>query len=110
MGSEEFFGHERHREEDSLYRLDWKAYARERGLWSKIFKDPASPRFYFDYEGVPLKDREEKLSQMAGWIEQAESMGALYKIRLDGSGTRRGMGARGEIFSGLHGGIEWLEM
>ena len=96
-GSEEFFGHKRHQEEDSLYRLDWKAYARERGLWSKIFKDPASPRFYFDYEGVPLDEREEKLSQLAGWMDQAESMGAFYKIRLDGVGLPEEWG-RGEKY------------
>lgn len=96
-GSEEFFGHQRHREEDSLYRLDWKAYARERGLWSKVFKDPASPRFYFDYEGVRLKEREEKLSQMADWIDKAESMGAFYKIRLDGMGLPEEWG-RGEKY------------
>ena len=83
-GSEEFFGHKRHQEEDSLYRLDWKAYARERGLWGKVFTDPASPRFFFDYEKVPIKEGEEKLSQLAEWIKQAESMGALYKIRLEG--------------------------
>ena len=84
-GSEEFFGHRKHNEADSLYRVDWKAYARERGLWNKVFEDPSSPGFSFDYEDIPLKDREEKLSQMAKWIEQAEAMGASYKIHLDGA-------------------------
>ena len=83
-GSEEFFGHQRYREEDSLYRLDWKAYARERGLWSKIFKDPSSPRLGIDYERIPLKNREEKLSQMAQWIDQAETLGAFYRVYIEG--------------------------
>ena len=83
-GSEEFFGHQTYREEDSLYRLDWKAYARERGLWSKVFKDPSSPRLEIDYTKVPLNNREEKLSQMARWIDQAETAGAFYKVYLEG--------------------------
>ena len=95
-GSEEFFGHQRYREEDSLYRLDWKAYARERGLWSKIFKDPSSLRFRIDYERIPLKEREEKLAQMALWIEQAEALGAFYKVYLEGASlpTAWGRGAK----------------
>ena len=83
-GSEEFFGHQKYREEDSLYRLDWKAYARERGLWSKVFKDPSSPRIGIDYDKIPLKGREEKLAQMAQWIEQAETVGVFYKVYLEG--------------------------
>ena len=83
-GSEEFFGHQKHREEDSLYRVDWKAYAREKGLWSKIFKDPSSPRFLLDYDNMPLNDREERLSQMAKWMDRAETMGAFYKVCLEG--------------------------
>ena len=96
-GSEEFFGHQKHRQEHSLYRVDWKAYAREKGLWNKIFKDPSSPRFIFDYENVPIKDREEKLSQMAKWIDQAESMGAFYKVQLEDSELSKEWG-RGERY------------
>ena len=95
-GSEEFFGHRRYREEDSLYRLDWKAYARKRGLWNKIFKDPSIPRLGIDYDRIPLKEREDKLEQMAKWIDQAESLGAFYKVFLEGANlpTEWGRGAK----------------
>ena len=96
-GSEEFYGHRRHQAEYSLYRVDWKAYAREKGLWSKIFTDPSSPRFSFDYESISLKDREGRLSQMAKWIDCAENMGAFYRIRLTGAEIS-GKWGRGEKY------------
>ena len=83
-GSDEFFGHQNYIEGDSWRQVDWKAWARERGLLSKIFEENSSRKFLFDFAAIPLKSDTHKLEQLACWLEQAEGEGAHYQMLFPG--------------------------
>jgi uncharacterized protein (DUF58 family) len=67
---EDFSGHKKFSDKDSLRHVDWKAYARGRPLLLKEFKDGADVTYLFDIDQVKKDDVEQKLSQLSKWISE----------------------------------------
>jgi uncharacterized protein (DUF58 family) len=81
-GDEDFAGLRRYIAGDALPRIDWKAYARERGLQVKQFSTPLGEELWLDLADTPDRNEEEKLARMARWVLDAESHGLRYGLRL----------------------------
>jgi uncharacterized protein (DUF58 family) len=83
-GAEDFVGPRAYRPGDSPRQLDWKAYARERGLVVKQFGGDQSARVWLDWDAVPRPDPEQRLSLLARQVLDADALGCSYGLRLPG--------------------------
>lgn len=81
-GDEDFAGLRKYTVGDALPRIDWKAYARERGLQVKQFSTPLDEELWLDYADTPDHNDEEKLARMTRWVLDAEAQGLHYGLRL----------------------------
>lgn len=81
-GDEDFAGLRKYTVGDALPRIDWKAYARERGLQVKQFSTQMGEELWLDYADTPDRSEEEKLSRMTRWVVDAETQGLHYGLRL----------------------------
>jgi len=81
-GDEDFAGVRKYIAGDALPRIDWKAYARERGLQVKQFSTPLGEELWLDLADTPDRNEEEKLARMARWVLDAEAQGLRYGLRL----------------------------
>jgi uncharacterized protein (DUF58 family) len=81
-GDEDFSGLRKYIAGDALPRIDWKAYARERGLQVKQFSTPLGEELWLDLADTPDRNEEEKLARMARWVLDAEAQGLRYGLRL----------------------------
>jgi len=81
-GDEDFSGLRQYVAGDALPRIDWKAYARERGLQVKQFSTPVGDELWLDFADTPDRAEEDKLARMARWILDAEIQGLRYGLRL----------------------------
>ncbi len=93
-GAEDFVGPRAYRAGDSPRQLDWKAYARERGLIVKQFGGDQSARVRLDWEAVPVADPEQRLSVLARQVLDADALGYSYGLRLPGLGLDHERGGR----------------
>jgi uncharacterized protein (DUF58 family) len=67
---------------ESQRHIDWKAVARGQALMTKQFSAEAEGLLYLDFAAVPLSDLEERLSQLALWVIEAERTRLPYGLRL----------------------------
>ncbi len=82
-GNDDFMGLRRYRPGDSSRHLDWKAYAREKGLHRKQFQGFGSRRLMLRWQHLEhLNSTEEILSQLCQWILIAESNHFFYGLEL----------------------------
>ena len=81
-GDEDFSGLRKYTAGDALPRIDWKAYARERGLQVKQFSTPLGEELRLDYADTPDRNTEEKLARMTRWVLDAEAQGLHYGLCL----------------------------
>ena len=81
-GDDDFGGLRKYVAGDALPRIDWKAYARERGLQVKQFTTPLGEELWLDYSAAPDHTEEEKLARMTRWVLDAEVLGLRYGLRL----------------------------
>lgn len=71
-GMDDFAGIREFREGDSLRHVAWKSLARGQGLLTKMFEGYTSSQLCFDYTELPSHlSQEERLSQMARWVDEA---------------------------------------
>ncbi|MBS0365591.1 MAG: DUF58 domain-containing protein [Proteobacteria bacterium] len=70
------------REGDSPRHVDWKAYAREAPLLVKEYRPLSGPNRMFDPRQLRIADLEQRLSQLARWIVDAEARGERYGLIL----------------------------
>lgn len=71
---------------DPLSRIDWKSLARERGLMSKQFRDPADTQALdIDWAGHAPADPETRLSRMTREVLEAARSGRPWRLRLPGA-------------------------
>ncbi|MGF1655803.1 MAG: DUF58 domain-containing protein [Verrucomicrobiales bacterium] len=78
----DFVGHRPWREGESQRRVDWKSVARGRGYQSKVFGGARAREWLLDWEGVPGNDMEERLRQLAKWVDEAVSAEVAWSLRL----------------------------
>ena len=71
---------------ESQRHIDWKAAARGQPLLIKQWTGEADEILQLDWEALAPLGTEERLSQLARWVVQAESGGASYGLRLPGKG------------------------
>lgn len=102
-GDEDFAGLRKYAAGDALPRIDWKAYARERGLQVKQFSTPLGEELWLDFSEAPDRSEEEKLARMTRWVLDAETQGLRYGLRLpDGElPTNNGIAHRDECLRRL---------
>jgi len=81
---EDFSGHKKFRDGDSLRHVDWKAFARERPLLLKEFHDGNSTTHLFDFDKVLASNTEQKLSQLSKWISETYSNRNNFGLILKG--------------------------
>lgn len=83
-GGEDFQGLRGYVTGDSLRLVDWKAYARGRGMNTKRFADPVEGRRWLDWDRLPGLDAESRLSRLAWWVLELDRGQAPYGLLLDG--------------------------
>jgi uncharacterized protein (DUF58 family) len=70
---------------ESQRHIDWRAVARGRSLMTKQFTAEAEGVVYLDFSALGSADVEEKLSQLALWVIEAERARRPYALRLPGT-------------------------
>jgi uncharacterized protein (DUF58 family) len=70
---------------ESQRHIDWKAVARGQPLMTKQFTADAEGVAFLDFSALPSADVEEKLSQLALWVIEAERVRCAYGLRLPGT-------------------------
>lgn len=74
---EDFVGHRLYQVGDSFSRVDWKLFARERGLFTKDFTEAQSDRIEFDLE----KLSQSPIEQSVQWILTSHNSRVEYGLR-----------------------------
>ncbi len=83
IGTEDFIGFKQYRVGDSMRAVDWKAYARERGLLTKRFSGKGTKKILIDWQQTNHLDNvEQRLSQLCLWVVEAEKQGMQYALTL----------------------------
>jgi uncharacterized protein (DUF58 family) len=77
---------------ESQRHIDWRAVARGQSLMTKQFTAEAEGVVYLDFSAVRCADMEEKLSQLALWVIEAERARRPYALRLPGAQILPGVG------------------
>jgi uncharacterized protein (DUF58 family) len=80
------------REGDSPRQVAWKAYARGAPLLVREYQGHAAAAVEFDYSLLPIRAREERLSQLSRWIVDAAAQNQQWTLRLPGKALK-GSGA-----------------
>jgi uncharacterized protein (DUF58 family) len=93
-GAEDFVGPRAYQPGDSPRQLDWKAYARERGLIVKQFGGDQSARVRVDWDAVPGADPDQRLSVLARQVLDADALSCSYGLRLPGMSIDYDRGGR----------------
>jgi uncharacterized protein (DUF58 family) len=70
---------------ESQRHIDWRAVARGQSLITKQFTAEAEGVMYLDFSALRSADVEEKLSQLALWVIEAERARRPYALRLPGT-------------------------
>jgi uncharacterized protein (DUF58 family) len=70
---------------ESQRHIDWKAVARGQPLMTKQFTAEADGALYLDFSALAFADTEERLSQLALWVIEAERAQRSYGLRLPGT-------------------------
>jgi uncharacterized protein (DUF58 family) len=67
---------------ESQRHIDWRAVARGQPLMTKQFTAEAENTVYLDFSALPFANVEERLSQLALWVIEAERARRPYGLRL----------------------------
>ena len=81
-GSDDLYGLKTYQAGDPISRIDWKALARERGLFSKEFVAYQSQELVFDWNDFPTTDTEMRLSYLCYLVVEASKCNYEYSLRL----------------------------
>ncbi len=93
-GEEDLVGHTVHREGESFRHIDWKASARRHQTMLKRFSGHDLRRLTLTWDLPQPSDPEDRLSQLALWVVEAERGGLLYSLILPGTRIPHGHGPR----------------
>ncbi|GAB1410380.1 DUF58 domain-containing protein [Desulfovibrionales bacterium] len=90
--SGEFLGVRPYRPEDGMARVAWKASARGMGLFAREYGMAAASSCVFDWWTCLSLGYEERISHLAGLVQEAEHMGLRYGLRIPGTELAPGSG------------------
>lgn len=78
-----FRDHKLYQPTDSKNKIDWRASAKRQSILVKNFEEPEGLKLSFRWEQTSqLEDIEERISQLALWVHEAEKMQADYALHL----------------------------
>lgn len=91
-GGDDFHGLRPYVPGDPTRHIHWRAVARGGPVVIKEFSGGSSPRLRFEWEALDGLGPEERLSQLAQWIVQAEKLGSTWALAIPGfeAGPARG--------------------
>ena len=81
-GDEDFSGLRGYRPGDSMRRVDWKASAREQGLFTKEFQGQGQQVLWLTWHMTAGHDTETRLALLARWVLDAHDAGLAFGLRL----------------------------
>ncbi len=81
-GVEDFNGLERYQPGDLMSRVDWKSFAREKGLQTKSFIEHQGEPELFDFNAFPNVDVEMRLSYLCYLLLDADKNGRAFGLKL----------------------------
>ena len=84
-GTDDFAGLDTYAPGDPLGHIHWKAYAREQGLYTKKFGGNNEQELWLDWRVLDGLDTEQKLSQLAKWVLEADQTEMNYGLWLPGN-------------------------
>ncbi len=84
QGADDFQGLKQYQPGHSINRISWKALSRGRGLFIKDFTAEDSPWMMLDFDAIPGRETEFKLSRLCGMILVADRRQIEYGLRLPG--------------------------
>lgn len=93
-GDDEFRGLRDYVPGDSLRRVDWKGYARGRGLHTKLFDEPAGGRLWLQWDRLDGLAREQRLAVLCYWVLELHQQRQPYGLLLPGLTLSPGQGDR----------------
>jgi len=82
-GNEEFTGLKKYQPGESWRRISWKVMARTNQLYTKEFNGGQPQLLWIDWDNIPAKTAEHRLSIMARMVIDAQSSGCHYGLRLN---------------------------
>ncbi|MBK1643090.1 DUF58 domain-containing protein [Thiocapsa imhoffii] len=91
-GMEDYLGPRGYRDGDSPKQIDWKVFARERGLFVKQFGGYEGQEVWIDWRALRVTDPEERISLLARQLLDAAEAGVRYGLRLPGVQESPGRG------------------
>lgn len=97
-GCDDFHGLRIYSSGDAMRHIDWKAYARERGLLTKQFQRHQSPELWFEWNATTGNNIEDRLSQLCRWVVDAEQRRQRYGLRLPNVEIAPNIGATHQQF------------
>ncbi|MED5388484.1 MAG: DUF58 domain-containing protein [Pseudomonadota bacterium] len=83
-GNDEFQGLRGYMPGDSLRRVDWKGYARGRGLNIKQFEEPVGGRLWLRWDRLDGVGEEQRLSMLCYWVLELDRQHQPYGLKLPG--------------------------
>ena len=92
IGADDFVAHRNYRVSDSPKQIDWKIYAREKGLMTKQFGGDRSERLWLSFDLIENEPLEVAISKLTRAVIDAEKSGVDYGLKLPGVSTSLGQG------------------
>ena len=92
-GNEDFVGLRTYHPGDQPSQIDWKSYARERGLNTRLFSGQTSAPLWIDWQQAPGADMEARISSLARAVLDADVRGRPYGLKTPGGVIHPALGA-----------------
>ena len=96
-GNDDFDGLRKYKLGDPLRQIDWKAYARGRGLHTKTFVGYADETIWLDLDCVLEQGVEEGLSRLCYWVLKFSETGQNFGLRVGRDEVLPGVGRAHKI-------------
>ena len=94
LGNDDFLGFREYRAGDSLRSVDWRGWAREQSLQTRVLASPQSRDHWLDWAQFPQGDMEQRLSWLCWLALHYEAQGQVYGLRLPTCTLELGSGNR----------------
>jgi uncharacterized protein (DUF58 family) len=91
-GSDDFAGLRSYVAGDQPSRIDWKSFARDRGLNTRLFGGESDIPLWIDWREAPGDDPETRLSSMCRAVLDADTAGQHFGLRLPSADIQPGSG------------------
>ncbi|MCG6965408.1 MAG: DUF58 domain-containing protein [Chromatiaceae bacterium] len=80
-GNDDFMGLRGYQPGDQPSQIDWKSYARDRGLNTRVFSGQSTSPVWIDWDQAPGDNTERRISALARAVIDADAHGRAYGLR-----------------------------